>query len=239
MAFLCLAIPTMKRWKFLKQNLPVMLERPEVAEIVICDETGEDAKMIQETYKDNEKIKVYVNERVLGAFLNKRKVVSLAKNDIICLMDSDNFAPLSYFEAWVKYIKENGLKDNTVYCPSRTKPQFNHQGFDYRPFIGLYDFDKCKKNFHNITFVTMLNTGNYIINKNIFISSTPNESQRDLEISCKAFDVLFRNYILLTKGNMILAIVPDMEYDHIVHDGSYYTETQKEINTDKFFNLFK
>jgi DNA repair exonuclease SbcCD ATPase subunit len=38
MAFLTVAIPTMNRWSFLKDSLPIYLERPEVGEIVICDE---------------------------------------------------------------------------------------------------------------------------------------------------------------------------------------------------------
>ncbi len=46
-SFLCIAIPTMKRWSFLKQNLPLFLSRPEVLEVVICDETGEDVKEIE------------------------------------------------------------------------------------------------------------------------------------------------------------------------------------------------
>lgn len=234
-----LCIPTKNRWNFLKVNIPNYLENPFIDEIVICDENGDDAKLINETYKDNEKIKVYSNDKILGAFLNKRKVVSLAKNDFVCLMDSDNFAPLSYFEAWNTYIQTNGLKENIVYCPSRTIPQPNHQGFDYRSIIGSYNFEDCKKNFNNVTFNTMLNTGNYIFSKKLYMESKPDESHQGLVSSCKALDVLFQNYLLFTKGNGVITIVPDMEYNHIVHDGSYYMETHKEIDSNKFYNLFK
>jgi hypothetical protein len=236
---LSLCIPSKNRWDFLKINLPKYLDNPFIDEIVICDENGEDTKIIQEIYKDNEKIKVYTNEQILGAFLNKRKVVSLAKNDFVCLMDSDNFAPLSYFEAWDKYVKENGLRVNSVYCPARTIPQSNHKGFDYRSFIGVYNFEDCKRLFHNETFVTMLNTGNYIFSKELYLKSLPDDSQKDLENSCKAYDVLFQNYLLLTKGSSFLTVVPNMEYDHIVHSGSYYMETCNQIDSKKFNNLFK
>jgi glycosyltransferase involved in cell wall biosynthesis len=234
-----LCIPTKNRWNFLKVNLPKYLENPYIEEIVICDENGEDAKIISEEYKDNEKIKVYVNTQVLGALLNKRKVVSFAKNDFICLMDSDNFAPLSYFEAWSKYIKEKGLNEKIVYCPARTIPQPNHQGFDYRAFIGSYNFEECKRNFSNVMFNCMLNTGNYIFSKKLYMESEPDESHQELVSSCKALDVLFQNYLLFIKGNGIIGIIPNMEYDHIVHDGSYYMETCNQINTQKFYNLFK
>jgi hypothetical protein len=236
---LSLCIPSKNRWNFLKVNLPKYLDNPFIDEIVICDENGNDAKMIEEIYKDNEKIKVYINENVLGAFLNKRKVVSLAKNDFICLMDSDNFAPLSYFEAWYKYIQENGIKEKIVYCPARTIPQSNHQGFDYRPFIGSYTFEESKRNFSNGMFNCMLNTGNYIFSKKLYMESEPDETQKELVNSCKALDVLFQNYLLFTKGNAIINIIPNMEYDHIVHAGSYYMETCQSINTNKFYGLFK
>jgi hypothetical protein len=237
-SMLSLCIPTKNRWNFLKINIPKYLDNPFIDEIVICDENGNDAKMIKEIYKDNEKIKVYVNQNILGPFFNKRKVVSLAKNDFVCLMDSDNFAPISYFESWNNYIKENGLKENILYCPSRTIPQQNHSGFDYRSLIGSYNFEESKKFFHNQLFVMMLNTGNYIFNKNLYINYLQEESQKDLEASCKAFDVLFKNYLLLKKS-AILTIVPDMEYNHIVHDGSYYMETCNQIDSNKFYNLFK
>jgi hypothetical protein len=75
-----LCIPTMNRWGFLKNNIPKYLENPYINEIVICDETGEDAALIL-THFINPKIKVFTNEQRLGGYLNKNKVVSLATND--------------------------------------------------------------------------------------------------------------------------------------------------------------
>jgi hypothetical protein len=238
-SILSLCIPTKNRWNFLKINIPKYLDNPFIDEIVICDENGNDAKMIEETYKDNEKIKVYVNDRILGPFFNKRKVTSLAKNDFVCLMDSDNFAPLSYFEAWNTYIKENDLKENTVYFPCKTIQQPNHDGFDYRSLIGSYNFEESKKIFHNQLFVMMLNTGNYIFNKNFFMKAESDYSLEDMDKSYKVCDVLYQNYLLLSKCDAILTLVPNMEYDHIVHGGSYYMETCNQLDMNKFNILFK
>ena len=44
--YLTIAIPTMKRWDFLKNTLPTYLARPEVGEVIICDETGDDVNEI-------------------------------------------------------------------------------------------------------------------------------------------------------------------------------------------------
>jgi hypothetical protein len=60
---------------------------------VITDENGNDARKIQENFSDS-KIRLYTNENQLGAFQNKYRAVSLASKDMVCLMDSDNFAPL-------------------------------------------------------------------------------------------------------------------------------------------------
>jgi hypothetical protein len=84
----------------------------------------------------------------------------------------------------------------------------------------------------------LINTGNYIFNKKLFEISDTDESQKDLEKSCKALDVLFQNYLLFTKGRAVLTVIPEMEYHHIVHDGSYYIETHRQINTNFFNNFF-
>ena len=65
------------------------------------------------------------------------------------------------------------------------------------------------------------------------------DSQKDLENSCKALDVLFQNYLFLSQSNAILTVVPNMEYNHIVHDGSYYMETCNQLDMKKFNILFK
>lgn len=243
---LSLCIPTKNRWNFLKINLPIYLDNPYIEEIIITDENGEDSEEIQKVYKDNDKIKVFINDKVLGAYLNKRKCVSLAKNDWVCLMDSDNFAPLSYFEAWNTCIKDNKLNNDFIYAPWRTIPQQSHPGFDYMKFTEEYNFEKCKELFdknpfyenQNI-FKCMLNTGNYIINKEIYNFCFTDENLKHVEDNCKGLDVLFQNYLLLTKGNCKLVLVPNMEYHHIVHSGSYYLQTCDYTDHELVYNLYR
>lgn len=75
-----LCIPTKNRWKFLQNYIPKYLTNPYIDEIVICDENGEDKKLIETTFPKNSKIRVYQNSAILGPFRNKQKVASLAKN---------------------------------------------------------------------------------------------------------------------------------------------------------------
>jgi glycosyltransferase involved in cell wall biosynthesis len=228
---LSLCIATMRRWSFLKDSIPEYLKNPYITEIVICDETGEDAREIQATFTDP-RIKVHVNDHQLGAYLNKYKVVSLASNEWVCLMDSDNFAPVSYFEAFARFL--NGRTPSPLECflPSKALPSL-----DYSSFIGEPVTVENYKNVWRRRGEAMLNTGNYIFPKSLYLRSITTPDLTHLESQCFAFDVLFRNYFLL-KNSAIFHIVPQMEYTHVVHGGSYYITTCDKIKTDLFFRLY-
>jgi hypothetical protein len=228
----------MDRWDFLKVNLPQYLENPYIAEIVITDENGHDASKIRDTFKDP-KIRLYVNESCLGPFLNKRKVVSLATNPFVCLMDSDNFAPLSYFEAWEKFLKGRPPSESVIYSPFRTIPQSNHEGFDYSKMKGVYiTKENYKYYWKNIRITSILyNTGNYILSKKILLTTDTDPEVKYLEMQ-KGPDVMFQNYSMWKNNNMIMVVVPDMDYHHIVHRDSYYLQNMAIMNTAVFDALY-
>jgi hypothetical protein len=230
-----LCIPTYNRFHtFLLDNIRLYLTNPYIDEIIISDENGEDIKNFPIYFPNEEKIKLFQNDRILGAFLNKSKAVSFAKNEWVCLMDSDNFAPQSYFEAWFEYIKINGLNSKVVYMPIKTIPQPNHGGFDYT------EFKNIKLNKTNISYDTidtlscMLNTGNYIINKYNYLES--NKYYTELHTMCGAQDVFFKAALLLLY-NTTFVLVNNMMYAHIVHDGSYFTTTSHDFN--RAYNMVK
>jgi len=232
-----LCIPTMNRWDFLKINIPKYLENPYIDEIIISDENGDDVKHIRETFI-NPKIKTYTNERVLGVFLNKERVVSYATNEWVCLMDSDNFAPVSYFEAFFTYLNGTNPDNRTIYMPAFTIPQTNHGGFNFRQFIGInINIDNYKDMYK--VYETLFNVGNYIFNKNTYMNASLNKDEEHLIYKCMACDVLFKNYLLLTRSNCTLVTVPNMSYDHIVHSGSLYINTVAMTDTEYFYKLFK
>jgi len=232
-----LCIPTMNRWDFLKENLPKYLENPYIDEIVICDENGNDVKEINNTFT-SEKIRTFVNDTVLGAFYNKEKVVSFAKNEIVCLMDSDNFAPLSYFEAFIEYTKAHGFHPNTVYIPARTIPQADHGGFDFRNFLGNTINRQNASTVFKLN-ETLFNVGNYIFSKELFEKAKIPKHMEKLGNICYALDVLLQNYLFFKIcPETEFVLVPNMEYHHIVHEGSYYLTTHQNIETNIFNTLF-
>jgi hypothetical protein len=235
---LSLCIPTMDRWDFLRVNIPYYLENPYITEIVITDENGHDAERIRATF-NNPKIRVYVNDSCLGPFLNKRKVVSLAANPFVCLMDSDNFAPLSYFDAWAAFLCGNPPAENVIYSPFRTIPQANHEGFDYSMLRGVYITRANYKYYWKLISMARIlyNTGNYILSKKILLTTESDPDVKYLETQ-KGPDVMFQNYSMWKNSNMIMAVVPDMDYHHIVHGGSYYWQNMGIMNTAVFDALY-
>jgi hypothetical protein len=235
---LTLCIPTMNRWSFLEHNLAEYLKNPYIDDIVICDENGNDAAMIRQRFPDP-KIRLYVNDRCLGPYLNKRKAVALAKNKFVCLMDSDNFAPLSYFEAWEAFLGGKEPNEQVIYSPYRTIPQANHEGFDYSVFKNVYITNKNYKYYwKNIPGATCLyNTGNYIVPKSLFLASDTDPELKFIEEQ-KSTDVMFQNYFIWKNSGGMMVAVPGMDYHHIVHNGSYYIQHCAEMNTKLLDSLY-
>ena len=112
---LSVAIATMNRWSFLKDTLPVFLSHPIVAEVIVCDETGDDIQAIQGSLQDP-KLRLVKNEKRLGIYENKRKAFSLATSPYVAILDSDNY----FSEEWLDTIGEM-LKGDTIYASADFK----------------------------------------------------------------------------------------------------------------------
>lgn len=232
---LSLCIATMNRWKFLSINLPKYLENPYIGEIIISDENGNDAKMIQENIQDS-RIKVYINETRLGAFRNKRKAVSYATLPWVCLMDSDNFAPIEYFHAWRRVFDPSNI--SMIYSPSMTNPTENHPGFNWRHMVDdiftpttFKDLYVKHRNNHQLAI------GNYIFSKEQFMKAE-HTGDSNLDTRCTALDVQYQNYLLFINGAS-MRIIHGMIYYHIVHDGSYYINEGAMAAEKEIFGLFE
>jgi len=225
MAALTIAIPTMRRWDFLKDSLPVYLARDEVAEVIICDETGEDAASIRAAFQ-SPKLRLIVNERRLGIYENKRKVLGLANTPWVALLDSDNY----FSDEWFDTLQENLDKMNSkiIYasadfntCDIRTaevtKP--------CKKFSGLR-LDKTGWNsmLDKPGWPLLLNDGNWVLPRDAV------EFLPDIKsINLAAVDALFMLRCFVKAGYTVW-YVPNLEYIHIVHDGSSWLETEKESN---------
>lgn len=230
-----LCIPTIDRFEsFLSKYLPQYIKNPLISEIIITDENGNDATKIQNAFPNNDKIKVAVNETRLGPFLNKMKACSLAQNEWIVLMDSDNFAPDDYFTKASDYISANirGEK-NVILAPCFASPNFNYShlsGFVYEK--GRFRSNKLQEQqliTNNYTSSdTMMNTGNYVLNKYLIENLNLSKEVNNINFS-SACDVIYFNTLLFEQLDLKMHVVPNLVYDHVVHNGSIYLQTHTQF----------
>ena len=226
-----LCIATMDRFDtFLVKYLPEYINNQHIDEIIITDENGNDVDKIRVIFPNNNKLVLIKNDAKLGPFLNKLKACSYAKNEWIALMDSDNFASDNYFITAKKYIDDViGDQKNIILAPSKARPNFNYShlsGFIYKK--GLFDknnaLEQQIKQPSNTCSTTLMNTGNYIINKHLINNLNLTNEHNNISLSCSC-DVIYMNTLLFEQLDLNLHVVPNLEYDHVVHNGSIYMQT--------------
>ncbi len=226
-----LCIPTINRFdSFLVRYLPEYLKNELISEIIISDETGQDAEKIKATFQ-HPKLKVFTNETRLGPFLNKLNACKKASNTWIALIDSDNFADEDYFKTAKQFIESNRIPDTSILAPCWAKPRF-----DYRHLSG-YVFTKTTlgpnwqtemKTNPSFNSEILMNTGNYILNKSIIQNISIQNEFSNIHLS-SACDVIYFNTLLFEQMNLHMYVVPDMHYEHVVHDGSIYIQTHQQF----------
>jgi hypothetical protein len=226
-----LCIPTLDRFDdFLSRYIVQYLENEYINEIIITDENGNDVEKINKAFPNNNKLVLIKNDSRLGPFLNKMKACSFAKNEWIVLMDSDNFAHKDYFVLAKKYIDNVvGNSKNIILAPSKACPRFDYShlsGFIYKKgdFLKNAHLENQTKKTHHSPSSTLMNTGNYVINK-FLIDNLNLQNETDNIQKSSACDVIYFNTLLFEQFDVNMHVVPDMEYDHVVHDGSIYIQT--------------
>lgn len=227
-----LCIPTMNRFdKYLSKNLQKYLDNQYINEIIITDENGNDIKKIKDKF-NNYKLKLFINEKRLGPFLNKLKALHLANNKWIALIDSDNFADIDYFRIAKQFIDTKKPNENTILSPCYASDTFRweHLSEINQPFNKLtskqfYKIEKDKKTTGKISH--LMNLGNYILNKKL-----ANELNIDKDINIiknsYSFDVVLMNTLFFEQFNINFWIINDMKYQHITSEDSIYLEMQNK-----------
>lgn len=228
---LSLCIPTMDRWDtYLKDSIAHYIDNPYIDEIVISDENGNDVVEIMNAYPDNPKFTLHINESQYGAHLNKNKAVSLARNEWVALIDSDNLAPTKeYFGAWEAYIGEGMVDPSMVYCPGKSIIADRFHNLNYTNYAG---FCLNRKNFktvrNNATIDTVTNTGNFIVNKKAYLDAH-DEQYADIMKRNNAWECKLKTALMLRNG-LNFIIIGNMQWYHGKHDNSLYMQTMHEID---------
>lgn len=208
-----LCVTNFNREILLFQAIEQVLDDDRVSEIIISDDCSEYElyKRVVEHYKPFEKVKVSRNDTNIDCYRNKRKAVSLAKNEWVIVWDSDNIMTKAYIDMLyeLKWYKE------FVCQPSFAKPHF-----DFRNVIGSYNKSNVYKHVDKGNFATMLNAMNYFVNRDEYLKVW------DGSVDPVTSDSIFQNYNWLKSGNSIY-VVPGLEYEHTVHNGSHYQQNNR------------
>jgi hypothetical protein len=215
----------MRRWSFLKDSIPAYLARDEVAEVVICDETGEDYEAIMASpFGNHPKLRVYMNDRRLGIYENKVKVLSLAKMNWIALLDSDNIFGDDWFESLHEFDFSNPKQ---IFASADFKSVNIKTGVvrrDCEAFSGLMlntaNWNDILIKYH---WNFLLNDGNWIVPRGV-VDLLPKNVKSE---SLLAADAIYMARCFV-KGGYSIYYAPGFEYTHIVHPGSSWLETAAE-----------
>jgi len=210
-----LCLTNYNRVELLIKSFSQVIDDDRISEIVISDDCSDidlynQLKGIVSALNPlhNNKIKLYRNEINLDCYKNKKQAISLATNDWVIIFDSDNTLDQSYLDRL--YEIEEWQKD-TSYMPSFAKPLFSYQQYE-----GVILSKENVAQYIDMPFLsTCLNCMNYFVNRDEYLRVWQDD------IDPHTADSLLQNYNWFAGGNKML-IVPNLHYNHLVHDGSHY-----------------
>ena len=213
------AIPTYNRADRVLAVVLELLCDPRVAEIVVRDDASddEDGEALAEGLKPfAPRVRLFRNEANLGAFANKLAVVADCRSRWAVLLDSDNRLGAEYLDS---FFALPAWSERVIYCPQRARPRFDFTWLagatlDEGAMPDVFTLER------NESMCVFLNTGNYLVPVQPYVRCLGPYAERRVA----AADVCFANMIWLHAGG-VLYVVPGMEYDHDVHDGSWFKTT--------------
>ena len=221
---LTVAIPTMERWSFLKDQIPKYLNDPNVGFVVISDENGKDINVICELELDSHsKLRLYQNDEVLGVYGNKRQCFLKAPSEWVAVLDSDNKFEPDFFEEFLKARERDGAKsEKTIYCSGNVANLNLESGltnYKTKHFAGM---KITRENWNDVLKMPnwnfLLNDGNCIWPCNV-IKHFPDLPEDQIVGTDSIF--FMRQAI---QAGYTLSVEPTMHYVHVVHDGSHWLQ---------------
>lgn len=225
---LTVAIPTMKRFSFLKKSIPEYLNNPNITAVVVCDETGEDIDQIQsQSWGKHPKLRLHRNPKRLGMYYNKRRCLELAPTDWVAVLDSDNIFPEEFFVTLHELWKDEGLSQKTVYASGQIVRVFLKTGESEQKTEQFSGVRISKSNWNTILRTPgwnfLLNDGNWVGHKSL-LDAWPTDIQEE---KIRATDSLriVRNFV---QHGFTYYVVPELKYIHTVHDDSEWIKTEQE-----------
>ena len=221
---LTVAIPTMDRWNFLKDQIPIYLNNPNIDYVVISDENGRDVDIISHMENDSHiKLRLYNNDSILGVYGNKRQCFLKAPSDWVAVLDSDNQFDDSFFEEFHKCKARDGdLAEKTIYCAGQIDRLDLATG-EHEDKTSHFSGMKINRENWNDVLNTrgwnfLLNDGNCVWPKAV-IKHFPFVPEEQIVGTDSIF--FMRQAI---QAGYTLSVEPTMRYVHTVHPGSHWLQ---------------
>ena len=221
---LTVAIPTMDRWTFLKEQIPIYLNNPNIDYVVISDENGKDIDIISHMENDsNIKLRLYKNKSVLGVYGNKRQCFLKAPSDWVAVLDSDNQFDDRFFEEFLKCKARDSLtSEKTIYCAGKIDRLDLTTGLiedRTSHFSGMkINRDNWNDVLKTVGWNFLLNDGNCVWPKAV-VKHFPDMPEEQIVGTDSIF--FMRQAI---QAGYTLSVEPTMHYVHTVHPGSHWLQ---------------
>jgi len=221
-----LCIPNYTRTHFLIESFNKVINDDRISEIIInddCSSNFEEAIKLLEDLNSN-KIKIFRNEVNLGPMFNKLETIKKASNEFCILLDSDNVISKEYLDT----IYSQEWSKHKIICPELLIHHEENIWNQKDVFIPYTDFLNIKIDFQYVkncilngkNIETLLNTGNFFVNKDMYVNSFVNNT---FDRSVDVCDVCFFSYLFLLFDNQnYLEVCKGLNYVHRVHNGSFY-----------------
>jgi hypothetical protein len=238
MKMISLAIPFYNTSKYFLDCIKYAIDDDFVSEIVVNDDYSkqEEYDNLLSLVDGKDKIKVYRNKNNIGAFRNKYITVQNCTNDWIYILDSDNY-PFEETYQVIRTIPD----DNPLICYSpRQLFCKNDDNVDYEnisDYAFKYDIIGVEETkdaiFKKIKwFDWFINSGNYIINRQMYLDSLKKPFD-DKNTPLLHADTAAVYYFWLQNGGEFV-IVDDLRHNHRLRSESYWnacgTNSMQSVN---------
>lgn len=223
------AIPTMRRWSsFLEKSIPQYLEFDLVTNVIVCDETGEDAAAIERSpFANHPKLKVYTNSKRLGAYSNKRQCIEKSPPGWVAVLDSDNIFSEDFFETAYAALTKESFNPKLVLASADNVRLFIKTGKEEKRTSHFSGLRITKANWNSVLTMPdwnfLLNDGNYIVHTSQLSSLDPKYTMEQVYAS----DAILAAKQFVANG-CTYYLVPGLYYIHTVHEDSEWLKTDRQ-----------
>lgn len=224
-----LCITNYNRYELLFKSFEKVWDDPRLSTIHISDDHSDESIWHQITDRvaylnkkaNNTLIWAHRLGKNVGCYHNKAIVLGVnITEDYAILLDSDNVIDPSYLDALFRVPPEY-WDGKTILAPEFARPAFNYQRFA----AAYFDKDSIKQHIPTMAstqFDCLINCANYVVPVKEYLRVF------DPDFNPWTCDTVYQLYNWLKAGNGMY-VVPGMQYDHLIHDGSHYKEHNEKV----------